>query len=63
MFFSFIIIEKYQKMELEKKKTRGTKKGISGPTIRYVSVAMPLIEELPSDNEPLIEEKIDVEDE
>ena len=50
-------------MELEKKKTRGSKKGIVGPTIRYHSVAMPLIEELPDcDNGPATEEKINVED-
>lgn len=50
-------------MELEKKKTRGSKKGIVGPTIRYHSVAMPLLEELPStDRSPPNEEKINVED-
>ncbi|KAK3928546.1 Vacuolar protein sorting-associated protein 72-like protein [Frankliniella fusca] len=55
-------LEKYQKMELEKKKTRGSKKGIIGPTIRYHSVAMPLIEELPSNHGLVTEEKINVED-
>lgn len=56
-------LEKYQKMELEKKKTRGNKKGIIGPTIRYHSVAMPLIEEMPGvENGSSLEEKINVED-
>lgn len=55
-------LEKYQKMELEKKKTRGSKKNIVGPTIRYHSVAMPLIEELPNSDGPSNEEKINVED-
>lgn len=56
-------LEKYQKMELEKKKTRGVKKGIIGPAIRYLSVTMPLIEELPTSEESASnEEKINVED-
>lgn len=56
-------LEKYQKMELEKKKTRGVKRGITGPTIRYHSVAMPDLEELSSSgNGPLSEEKINVDD-
>ncbi len=58
----FYFLEKYQKMELEKKKTRGSKKGIIGPTIRYHSVAMPLIEELPSSHGLVTDEKINVED-
>lgn len=39
-------LEKYQKMELEKKKCRFTKKTFTGPTIKYHSVAMPLITEI-----------------
>lgn len=39
-------LEKYHKMELEKKKCRITKKTFIGPTIIYHSVAMPLIEEI-----------------
>ncbi|XP_059609920.1 vacuolar protein sorting-associated protein 72 homolog [Phlebotomus argentipes] len=39
-------LEKYQKMELEKKKTRPTKRAFTGPMIRYHSMSMPLIEEL-----------------
>jgi len=58
-----LVSEKYQKMELEKKKTRGVKRGIIGPTIRYLSVAMPDLEELSSnDNKPVNDEKINVDD-
>uniref|UniRef100_A0A1B0DH94 Vacuolar protein sorting-associated protein 72 homolog n=1 Tax=Phlebotomus papatasi TaxID=29031 RepID=A0A1B0DH94_PHLPP len=39
-------LEKYQKMELEKKKTRPTKRVFTGPMIKYHSMSMPLIEEL-----------------
>lgn len=55
-------LEKYQKMELEKKKTRGTKKRIIGPTIRYHSVAMPVLEEVPSNHGVVTDERINVED-
>ncbi|KAH8261776.1 hypothetical protein KR038_000092 [Drosophila bunnanda] len=34
-------LEKFQKMELEKKKTRPTKRTFTGPTIRYHSLTMP----------------------
>uniref|UniRef100_A0A146LNE8 Vacuolar protein sorting-associated protein 72 homolog n=1 Tax=Lygus hesperus TaxID=30085 RepID=A0A146LNE8_LYGHE len=45
-------LEKFYKMESEKKKHRPTKKVFTGPTIKYHSVAMPLIEEIPlSDDE------------
>lgn len=56
-----LVSEKYQKMELEKKKTRGVKRGITGPTIRYLSVAMPDLEEF-SSNGLVSEEKINVDD-
>ncbi|XP_055679060.1 vacuolar protein sorting-associated protein 72 homolog [Lutzomyia longipalpis] len=46
-------LEKYQKMELEKKKTRPTKRAFTGPIIRYQSVSMPLIEELSIDLTPV----------
>ncbi|ALC45963.1 YL-1 [Drosophila busckii] len=36
-------LEKFQKMELEKKKTRPTKRVFTGPTIRYHSMTMPVI--------------------
>uniref|UniRef100_A0A1B6CV53 Vacuolar protein sorting-associated protein 72 homolog n=1 Tax=Clastoptera arizonana TaxID=38151 RepID=A0A1B6CV53_9HEMI len=39
-------LEKYRKMELEKKKSRTVKKVFNGPTIRYVSTIMPLISEV-----------------
>jgi len=48
----FPISEKYQKLELEKKKTRSTKKAISGPMVRYHSIAMPIIEEADISVEP-----------
>ena len=41
----------YQQLELEKKKTKVQKQVYHGPIIRYHSVTMPLIEELPSDME------------
>ncbi|PNF39156.1 putative vacuolar protein sorting-associated protein 72 [Cryptotermes secundus] len=37
-------LEKYQKLEMEKKKTRTVKKAFQGPIIRYHSMCMPLIE-------------------
>ncbi|GAB6019123.1 Vacuolar protein sorting-associated protein 72, variant 2 [Chamberlinius hualienensis] len=48
-------LESYQRLELERKKNRIVKKSYKGPLIRYQSVSMPLIEELPSESE-----KIDV---
>ncbi|XP_030370614.1 vacuolar protein sorting-associated protein 72 homolog [Scaptodrosophila lebanonensis] len=36
-------LEKFQKMELEKKKTRPTKRSFNGPTIRYHSLTMPVM--------------------
>ncbi|XP_063239783.1 vacuolar protein sorting-associated protein 72 homolog isoform X2 [Bacillus rossius redtenbacheri] len=39
-------LEKYQKLEMEKKKTRPVKKAFEGPVIRYHSTTMPLISEL-----------------
>jgi len=41
----------YQKLELEKKRQRSTKPVCQGPTIRYHSLTMPLIEELPMEPE------------
>ena len=38
-------------MELEKKKARVTKTVYKGPIVRYQSVTMPLIEELPDNKE------------
>lgn len=34
-------------MEIEKKKTRPTKRNYVGPIIRYQSLSMPMIEEVP----------------
>ncbi|XP_069675563.1 vacuolar protein sorting-associated protein 72 homolog [Periplaneta americana] len=42
-------LEKYQKLEMEKKKTRIVKKTFQGPMIRYHSVAMPLVEVMNQD--------------
>lgn len=52
-------LEKFQKMELEKKKSRFVKKTVIGHTIRYHSFIMPLIEEL----KPSIESPITVDEE
>ncbi|KAI8743611.1 vacuolar protein sorting-associated protein 72 isoform X2 [Biomphalaria glabrata] len=40
-------LENYQKLELEKKRARVVKQVYQGPIIRYHSLTMPLIEELP----------------
>lgn len=40
-------LEKFKQMEIEKKKTRPTKRIFTGPTIRYHSLSMPLIDVLP----------------
>ncbi|XP_046392351.1 vacuolar protein sorting-associated protein 72 homolog [Ischnura elegans] len=50
-------LEKYQKLELEKKKTRSVKKTYFGPIIRYHSMSMPLVDE------SLPVEKISVDEE
>ncbi|KAJ9586612.1 hypothetical protein L9F63_019805 [Diploptera punctata] len=42
-------LEKYQKLEMEKKKTRTVKKTSQKPMIRYHSLTMPLIEEVQQD--------------
>ncbi|XP_063705376.1 vacuolar protein sorting-associated protein 72 homolog [Culicoides brevitarsis] len=39
-------LEKYKRMELEKKKVRPTKSVAAGPMIRYHSMTMPLVEEV-----------------
>ncbi|KAK3089450.1 hypothetical protein FSP39_003709 [Pinctada imbricata] len=44
-------LENYQRMELEKKKSRIQKQMHRGPIIRYHSLTMPLIEELPPEPE------------
>ncbi|XP_067006510.2 vacuolar protein sorting-associated protein 72 homolog [Anabrus simplex] len=44
-------LEKFQKLELEKKKTRTVKKTVQGPMIRYHSMTMPLVEEVKLENE------------
>ena len=49
------VIETYNRLELERKKTRTVKQAYRGPMIRYHSVSMPLIEELP-------EQRLNVED-
>lgn len=43
-----MFIEKFKQMEIEKKKTRPTKRNYVGPIIRYHSLSMPLIEEVPT---------------
>jgi len=44
-------LEKYQKLEMEKKKTRTVKKTFQGPVIRYHSMSMPIIEVLHQDQQ------------
>lgn len=48
-------LESYQRLELEKKKTKIIKPSYKGPMIRYHSVSMPLIEELPEGEQELDE--------
>uniref|UniRef100_A0A182TGM0 Vacuolar protein sorting-associated protein 72 homolog n=1 Tax=Anopheles melas TaxID=34690 RepID=A0A182TGM0_9DIPT len=43
-------LERFRRMELEKQKIRPTKKKFTGPTIRYFSTAMPIIEEVYDSN-------------
>ncbi len=43
--------EIYRQLELEKKKTKVQKQVFHGPIIRYHSVTMPSLDELPSDVE------------
>lgn len=49
-------LENYQRMELEKKKNRIQKQMHRGPIIRYHSMTMPLIEELPPEPEISVDE-------
>jgi len=43
--------ENYRRLELEKKSRRAIKVNQTGPVIRYHSLTMPLIEEIPDDEE------------
>lgn len=56
-------LEKYHQLELEKKKTRIVKKVPTGPTIRYLSTSMPLIEELNPETERINVEEDEVKEE
>lgn len=56
-------LEKYHQLELEKKKTRIVKKAPTGPTIRYLSTSMPLIEELNPEAERINVEEDEVKEE
>lgn len=49
-------LENYQRMELERKKSRISKQIHKGPIIRYHSLTMPLIEELPPEPEISVDE-------
>jgi hypothetical protein len=42
-YYSLLIIEKYQKLENEKKTTRTVRKTYVGPMIRYQSLSMPVM--------------------
>ena len=46
-----LFAEIYQRLESEKKKARVKKNIFKGATIRYQSVMMPLIEQLPTETE------------
>lgn len=48
-------LENYQRLELEKKSRRAIKQTQKGPVIRYHSLTMPLIEELPDEEEEIVE--------
>ena len=50
-------LEKYQQLELEKKKTRVIKKAPIGPFIRYLSTSMPMIQELDTERSINVEEE------
>ncbi len=56
-------LEKYHQLELEKKKTRIVKKAPTGPTIRYLSTSMPLIEELNPETERINVEEDEIKEE
>lgn len=43
MISTVFVIEKYQKLENEKKNTRTVRKAQTGPMIKYQSLAMPVI--------------------
>ena len=47
----YYLVETYRQMELEKKKNKVAKQVHKGPVIRYQSVTMPLIQELPAEDE------------
>ena len=51
MTMYYIFPEMYQRLESEKKKARVKKNVFKGAVIRYQSVTMPLIEELPTETE------------
>ena len=53
------IVETYRQMELEKKKNKVAKQVHKGPVIRYQSVTMPLIQELPTEDEINVDEDTD----
>ncbi|EDX04632.1 vacuolar protein sorting-associated protein 72 homolog [Drosophila simulans] len=50
-------LEKFQKMELEKKKSRPTKRTFSGPTIRYHSLTMPAMRKPTRGANPAVDSK------
>lgn len=49
-------------MEIEKKKTRPTKRVSTGPSIRYHSISMPLIEEINAPDKGETTKNTDVEE-
>ncbi|GIY19492.1 vacuolar protein sorting-associated protein 72 homolog [Caerostris extrusa] len=51
-------LEMFQRLELEKKKTKLIKRSVTGPMIRYHSVAMPVFEDVENENDCQEEGKI-----
>lgn len=50
MMILSLLSEMFQRLELEKKKTKIIKPSYTGPMIRYHSVTMPAVEEIENEN-------------
>ena len=57
LYLLFVLLETYNRLELERRKTRVVKQAYKGPMIRYHSMTMPLIEEIPSETEINVDEE------
>ena len=61
MIFCSIIVyitENYRRLEMEKKKSRVQKNVYKGAIIRFQSVTMPLIQELPGESEINVDDDV-----